>query len=394
MDKNALGNPCEKHSPFPKFIRKKTVALKDTCVLIMGQSPSSESYNINGEGLPFYQGNADFGEDNPTPRSWCTDPKKVAEKGDILISVRAPIGAINIANERCCIGRGIAAIRPNQDLMPTNYLRHQLSASRSKLEAMGTGSTFKAIGKKALSDFAVAIYSKSEQEAIVYQLDCIAAQIKAANNQLIRFDTLVKSRFVEMFNEVKQTSILEELIDPETRISYGIVQPGPEGTGDMGVLRPVDIADGRLCLDAVKKIDRAIGNSYRRTELMGDEILTIVRGATGQTVRSKVDCAGMNVTRGIAVIRHEPSLINPDYLVGYMNSDNGKRYIADHTQGATLQQINIADLRVMPIPVPPLALQQEFAAFVSQVDKLRFTTQQQIDKLETLKKSLMQEYFE
>ena len=181
-----------------------------------------------------------------------------------------------------------------------------------------------------------------------------------------------KSRFVEMFNEVKQTSILEELIDPETRISYGIVQPGPEGTGDMGVLRPVDIADGRLCLDAVKKIDRAIGNSYRRTELMGDEILTIVRGATGQTVRSKVDCAGMNVTRGIAVIRHEPSLINPDYLVGYMNSDNGKRYIADHTQGATLQQINIADLRVMPIPVPPLALQQEFAAFVSQVDKLRF----------------------
>ena len=182
MDKNALGNPCEKHSPFPKFIRKKTVALKDTCVLIMGQSPSSESYNINGEGLPFYQGNADFGEDNPTPRSWCTDPKKVAEKGDILISVRAPIGAINIANERCCIGRGIAAIRPNQDLMPTNYLRHQLSASRSKLEAMGTGSTFKAIGKKALSDFAVAIYSKSEQEAIVYQLDCIAAQIKAANN--------------------------------------------------------------------------------------------------------------------------------------------------------------------------------------------------------------------
>ena len=204
MKENVLGNPREKRSPFPKFVGKKTVALKDTCVLIMGQSPSSESYNIDGEGLPFYQGNADFGEDNPTPRSWCTDPKKIAEKGDILISVRAPIGAINIANERCCIGRGIAAIRPNQDLMSTNYLRHQLSASRSKLEAMGTGSTFKAIGKKALSDFAVAIYPESEQEAIEYQLDCAAAQIKAANNQLIRFDTLVKSRFVEMFGDITE----------------------------------------------------------------------------------------------------------------------------------------------------------------------------------------------
>ena len=101
----------------------------------------------------------------------------------------------------------------------------------------------------------------------------------------------------------------------------------------------------------------------------------------------------MNVTRGIAVIRYDPGLIDPDYLVGYMNSDDGQRYIANHTQGATLQQINIADLKAMPIPVPPLALQQEFAAFVAQVDKSRFVAQQQIEKLQMLYDSLAQEYF-
>lgn len=261
MKGNALDDQREKRLPFPKLVGKKTAALKDTCILIMGQSPSSESYNINGKGLPFYQGNADFGEDNPTPRSWCTDPKKIAEKGDILISVRAPIGAINIANERCCIGRGIAAIRPNQDLMSTNYLRHQLSASRSKLEAMGTGSTFKAIGKKALSDFAIALYSKSEQEVIAHRLDCIAAQIKAANNQLIRFDALIKSRFVEMFGDPCNP---EDGKERKRLDSFCELRIGPFGstlhkedyiTGGHPLVNPSHIANGVVKPDSNLTID-------------------------------------------------------------------------------------------------------------------------------------------
>lgn len=185
MDKNKRGKP--------QFSWEKSgTTLKDSCVLIMGQSPSSNSYNTSGDGLPFYQGNADFGEENPIPRSWCTEPKKIAEKGDILISVRAPIGAINIADEKCCIGRGVAAIRPNQEVMSPDFLQHQLFASRNKLEAMGTGSTFKAIGKKTLSDFPVVIYPKNTQEAITQQLNSIKKQIKTANSQLDQLDALVK----------------------------------------------------------------------------------------------------------------------------------------------------------------------------------------------------------
>lgn len=205
-------------------------------------------------------------------------------------------------------------------------------------------------------------------------------------------DDVVKSQFVEMFSDVDHTNPLEKLIIPNTRISYGIVQPGPGGTGDMGVLRPVDIVDGYLCLDEVKRIDEKIGYPYRRTELKGTEVLTVVRGATGQTVRSNASCIGMNVTRGIAVIRYDSRLIDPDYLVGYMNSDDGQRYIADHTKGATLQQINISDLKVMPIPVPSIRRQQQFAAFVTQVDKSKFAVQKALDELNaTTKKILNQE---
>lgn len=77
----------------------------------MGQSPDSSTYNESKDGLPFYQGKVDFGSMYPTPRKWCSEPKKVAFKEEVLISVRAPIGPTNITNEECCIGRGLSAIR-------------------------------------------------------------------------------------------------------------------------------------------------------------------------------------------------------------------------------------------------------------------------------------------
>ena len=245
---------------------------------------------------------------------------------------------------------------------------------------------------QSLSQFEFELPSIAKQEDLADIL-WTAQETRSHYRQLLTAcDDVVKSQFVEMFSDVGHTNPLEKLIIPNTRISYGIVQPGPGGTGDMGVLRPVDIVDGYLCLDEVKRIDEKIGYPYRRTELKGTEVLTVVRGATGQTVRSNASCIGMNVTRGIAVIRYDSRLIDPDYLVGYMNSNEGQRYIADHTKGATLQQINISDLKVMPIPVPSIRRQQQFAAFVTQVDKSKFAVQKALDELNaTTKKILNQE---
>ena len=84
----------------------KIVKLGDVVEIIMGQSPSSDTYNTEKKGLPFFQGKAEFTELFPIPVKWCSKPKKIAEQNDILLSVRAPVGAINIANQRCCkIGR-------------------------------------------------------------------------------------------------------------------------------------------------------------------------------------------------------------------------------------------------------------------------------------------------
>lgn len=176
--------------------------LTEYCTLNMGQSPDSKTYNTQGNGLPFYQGNADFGETHPITRVWCSAPVKTAENGDILISVRAPIGAMNTAVERCCIGRGLAALTPIRNKCSKQFLYYALQSKVDSLIAQGTGSTFKAISKKVLEATYIPAYSSDEQEHISNTIGRVDRAVAARRNQLILLDQLVKSRFVELFGDM------------------------------------------------------------------------------------------------------------------------------------------------------------------------------------------------
>lgn len=213
----------------------------------------------------------------------------------------------------------------------------------------------------------------SEQQSICKQLDYVYDIIKTRQQQLQKLDELVKARFVEMFGDDKYSKMpLINLITEGAGLSYGIVQPGDSGTGDMGVLRPVDMVNGEISTHSIKYIDRSIGASFKKTELVGDELLITVRGTTGVTALTDSRFKNMNVTRGIAVIRYDRRKINPIYLNAFLNTDESQQYIQEHTRGATLQQINLSDLRVHMIPVPPIELQEKLADFIQQVDKSAF----------------------
>lgn len=234
----------------------------------------------------------------------------------------------------------------------------------------------------------------ASQAYIVHILDSVIGVIKLRQQQLAALDDLVKARFVEMFGSGHYPEEkLIALIKDDAGLSYGIVQPGDDGTGDLGVLRPVDFVDGHISTKSIKYIDRSIGDGFKKTELTGDELLITVRGTTGITALTDERFAGMNVTRGIAVIRYDRNKINPVFLNAYLNSDESQRYIQEHTRGATLQQINLSDLRVQMIIVPPMNVQNQFADFAIQIDKSKSVIQKAFDEHHLLFDSLMQHFF-
>ena len=139
--------------------------LDEVADIIMGQSPLSQSYNIDKKGLPFYQGKTEFGDMYIKESNiYCNSPIKIAEKNDILMSVRAPVGDVNIATQKSCIGRGLASIRAKK--VDYLYLFYLLKEQKIKIEKMGVGSTFKAINKNNISSLQIPIIEMSKQNRI------------------------------------------------------------------------------------------------------------------------------------------------------------------------------------------------------------------------------------
>lgn len=152
------------------------IKLKDCCTIIAGQSPESKYYNTDGTGLPFFQGKADFGELYPRIRIFCSQPTKIAEKDDILLSVRAPVGPTNLAPCTVCIGRGLTAIRPSKKLL-TRFVLLYFKYFEAQLARKGTGTTFNAITQDVIKNLEIPVPSLEEQERIVERIEELLSQL-------------------------------------------------------------------------------------------------------------------------------------------------------------------------------------------------------------------------
>ena len=157
----------------------RTAKLSELAVVIQGQSPPGSTYNTDSVGLPFLQGKAEFGSISPMPSKWCSAPVRVAEPNDILISIRAPVGPTNLADQKYCIGRGLAAIRTPQDIS-ASFLLHYLRHSVSLLVDRATGATFDAIGGEVLRTHLVLVPPAAEQERIVEAIDSYLTRLDDA----------------------------------------------------------------------------------------------------------------------------------------------------------------------------------------------------------------------
>ena len=334
--------------------------LKECCTLNMGQSPDSKTYNDRGSGLPFYQGNADFGEIHPTTRVWCSKPVKIAKKGDILISVRAPIGAMNIATEKCCIGRGLAALTPHEEEYDRQYLFYAIQSKVDSLIAQGTGSTFKAVSKKTLEDTPIPDYALSQQRQITANLAIIDRSIASRKEQERLLEQAVKSRFIELFGDpiINPMQWQQEALEENATLLNGRAYKQNEllDGGKYPVLRVGNFFSNR-------------GWYYSDLELEEDKYCD-----NGDLLYAWSASFGPQIWDGGKVIYHYHiwkvlvgSSYNKQFLCKLLEYATDS--LMGDTHGIAMMHLTKSGMEKTPFIVPPLELQEQFAAFVEQTDK-------------------------
>lgn len=366
--------------------------LDEICSLNMGQSPDSSSYNEIGDGLPFFQGNADFGALHPNVRIWCNAPTKIAHPGDILISVRAPIGALNIADRECCIGRGLAALTVDETLCNSGYLWYAIANKVDELNAKGTGSTFKAISKNVLGETEILLPSLDKQQRISAILDKLSNLISLRKQQLAKLDELVKARFVEMFGDSTTNSKelkvvrLSEIAEYFNGLTYR-----PENVSDMGtiVLRSSNIQENQLDFADTVRVNCQIKEHLFVKE---NDILMCSRNGSARLVGKVALIKGLNEPMSFGAFMMIIRSQYYPYLMTYFQTDDFRRQIKTGAT-TTINQITGRMLDEIELPVPELDEMTVFAAFTEKIFRHKLTIQKSLGKLEVLRKSLMQEYF-
>ncbi len=393
--------------------------LEEISHIILGQSPPSSTYNTYGEGLPFYQGKLEFGKLYPTPRKWCTAPKKIAEKGDVFISIRAPVGPTNICPEKSAVGRGLAAIRGLGGIEPF-FILYLMRTFANEIASRGTGTTFDAITGNQLKTFEIPLPPLPEQRRIVAkletlftQLDAAVEALKKAQTQLQRYrQSLLKSAFEgELTKEwregysgelepmsVSEKSDMEGL--PELpdgwvwttleKISEIILGQSPPSSTYNTDGEGLPFYQGKLEFGKLYPTPRKWCTAPKKIAEK-DDVFISIRAPVGPTNLCPEKSA---VGRGLAAIRGLNG-IQPFFILYLMRRFENE--IASKGTGTTFNAITGNQLKTFQIPLPPLIEQKkivsELERHLSVTDETETTIESELKRAERLRQSILKHAF-
>ena len=356
--------------------------LADVAELIMGQSPPSATYNEDGDGLPFFQGKTDFGFRHPIQRLSCNGPLKVAIPGDILISVRAPVGPTNIADRDCCIGRGLGAIRPRG--IDGEFLFYNLRYIEKFITSLGSGSTFQAINKNQLSSVEVNPneFDLPEQRKIAGVLGVVQRAIEQQELLITLTTELKKALMQKLFTEglrgepQKQTEIgpvpeswevtpLEKIIS--RKIVDGVHQTPTYISSGIRFITAKDIVENAVCFDECKYIssEKHEKLTSRFKPERGDVLLTKV-GTVGNVALVDFD-EEFSYFVQLALIRPNRDVVDPSFLYWSLQSDAGQLEILSNAPQSTMKFIGTQKIAKLKVSLPPISVQRDIIGSLNAV---------------------------
>ncbi|MEK6780688.1 MAG: restriction endonuclease subunit S [Bacteroidota bacterium] len=414
----------------------KWVKLGEVCNVIMGQSPPSTSYNFERIGLPFFQGKAEFTDLHPLVEKWCNAPNKIAEPNDILLSVRAPVGTTNIADQKCCIGRGLAAIRfPNY-----KYAFYFLRSIEQQLDKKGTGTTFRAISGETIRETLFPLPDESVQHAIVSKIEELLSELDKGKQQLETAQQQLKiyrqavlkwafegrlnhdsSDFDDAHDSENQTNQKNQknhsadnlpkgwkwvkTIDVIETINNGYTPTKEFLSQDAGEIPFIKVYnlnfDGTLNF---KKNPTFIPATVHAKDLKrsicypGDVLINIVGPPLGKVSIVTDQFPEWNINQAIVMFRPNEK-VSSKYLSYFLQNKVTVNWL-ENTSKATAGQWNIKVSTCREIPFPIFSIEeqhqivQEIESRLSVCDKVEETITSSLSQAEVLRQSILKQAFE
>lgn len=413
--------------------------LPEIAGITMGQSPDSSDCNDIGIGMPFFQGKAEFQKLYPEVRKYCTKPKKIAKKDDVLLSVRAPVGPTNLAESECVIGRGLAAINSHE--LAHKYLLYYFRYIEPWLSEQGTGSTFKAIGGQFLKELSVKLAPQAEQTRIVEKLDEVLAQVDTIKARLDGIPAILKrfrqsvlaaavsGRLTEEWrknssnievdlvslNKDKNKLIENKLIKNDLSFEYAERMYDAPDSWAILKLKSVakkitdgehktpirqqsgrylisarNVRDGYISLENVDYVDESEYQKLRqRCDPNKGDILISCSGSVGRV--SLVDADDKYVmVRSAALVKLLDEYMLNYFLVYALQSPQLQKRIDESSKSTAQSNLFLGPIKELEVPLPPIEEQREIVRLVDQYFAFADTIEAQVKKAQTRVDNLTQ----
>ena len=383
------------------------VRLGDLGQIITGNTPkTTDAENYASKDIAFIKP-SDIQENKLTMLSgaefyiseYAREKARILIPGCILVTCIGIVGKVAINNIECAFNQQINAIAPDTKKCDTKYIAYAIQSQQHRLQDIANAAVVPILNKTQFSDIEILLPPLEEQCRIAALLDKVSDLIAKRRAQLDKLELLVKARFVEMFGD-PVTNLhgypvhqLSDYIEFLTSGSRGWAQYfSDEGEYFITIK---NVKNCRITLNDVQHIVPPDNAEAKRTKVQEGDLLISITADLGRTgvVTKEIADHGAYINQHLTCIRLNQKEVLPLYVAYYMESDAGKGQFQAKNQSAVKAGLNFNSINTLRLMVPPKEQQGLFINFVEQTDKSKMTIQQGLDKLETLKKALMQRYF-
>jgi type I restriction enzyme, S subunit len=382
-------------------VEKRISRLDDVCEVIMGQAPSGEAYNKDGKGWLLIAGAGDFGVLYPAPKKFTTEASKLSRSGDIILGIRATIGVKVLSDGEYSLGRGVAAIRAKSTI-DSRYLWHCLEDTRFQLSSKARGATFKQVSKQDICELEIPLPPIAQQKRIAAILDQAEALRSHRREAIGLLDELGRSVFLEMFGDVEATSRFP--VQPLESVLKRPLQNGAyfpkDAYVDNGGIEMVHMSDAFYEVVIRGNLKQVVcsDDEYKKYCLSEEDLLVARRSLTyeGAAKPCLIPRSPEPLIFESSFIRVTPNSEKIDvlFLFHYLSNDWVKqKCIRPFVTQSTISGINQSNLARVPILIPPLPLQQEFAQRIAAIEALKTTQKEALSQLDALFASLQHRAF-